>query len=94
MPSRFEPCGLTQMIAMRYGTPPIVRATGGLRDTVFHGKTGFLFDYPDAQGLRYGVDEFLRHPDLQSVAQAGMAENFSWEAPAVEYSNLYRSLVG
>jgi starch synthase len=71
-----------------------VRATGGLRDTVFHGKTGFLFDYPDAQGLRYGVDEFLRHPDLQSVAQAGMAENFSWEAPAVEYSNLYRSLVG
>ncbi|MBF6594523.1 MAG: glycogen synthase [Thermaceae bacterium] len=92
MPSRFEPCGLAQMISMRYGTPPIVRAVGGLKDTVRHGETGFLFEYPDATGLLWGVDEFLRHPNRLEVARKGMKTDFSWEAPAQQYADLYRSL--
>src|SRR5690606_30475046 len=50
MPSRYEPCGLAQLIAQRYGTPPVARRTGGLADTIVHRKTGFLFDdaTPDA----------------------------------------------
>jgi len=92
MPSRFEPCGLAQMIAMRYGTPPIVRAVGGLLDTVQHWETGFMFDSPDASGIVHGVREFLKHPDRLSVALSGMKLDFSWKKPAKEYIELYRSL--
>lgn len=94
MPSRFEPCGLAQMIAMRYGTPPIVRAVGGLKDTVRHWETGFLFEHPDRVGVLWGVDEFLKHPDRLRVARNGMQTDFSWEAPAKEYVGLYRELAG
>ncbi|MER3555502.1 MAG: glycogen synthase [Meiothermus sp.] len=94
MPSRFEPCGLAQMISMRYGTPPIVRAVGGLKDTVRHWETGFLFEYADATGLLWGVEEFLKHPDRLGVAHNGMRTDFSWEAPAKEYAELYRQISG
>lgn len=93
MPSRFEPCGLAQMISMRYGTPPIVRAVGGLKDTVQHWETGFLFEYADVGGVIHGVREFLKHPDRQSVALKGMRSDFSWERPAREYLELYQSLL-
>lgn len=93
MPSRFEPCGLAQMIAMRYGTPPIARAVGGLIDTVRHWETGFLFESMDAGGVWWGVSEFLKHPDRKQVALNGMREDFSWEKPATEYLELYRGLV-
>jgi starch synthase len=92
MPSRFEPCGLAQMIAMRYGTPPIVRAVGGLKDTVQHWETGFLFEHADAGGVLHGVSEFLKHPDRSAVARKGMLRDFSWDAPAQEYVELYRSM--
>ncbi len=94
MPSRFEPCGLAQLIAMRYGTPPIVRAVGGLLDTVRHWETGFMFDSADAGGVLHGVREFLKHPDREAVARQAMQQDFSWDRPAAAYLELYRSLLG
>lgn len=94
MPSRFEPCGLAQLIAMRYGTPPIVRAVGGLLDTVQHWETGFMFDAMDAGGVWWGVNEFLKHPNRLEVARNGMKTNFAWDGPAKEYLDLYQTLLG
>ena len=55
VPSRFEPCGLVQMIAQRYGTPPVARAVGGLKDTIEDGRTGVLFQTYHPEGLLYGA---------------------------------------
>ena len=94
MPSLFEPCGLGQMIAMRYGSVPVVRATGGLADTVQTYVTGFTFG-------QYGADEFwhalreaiylYRHdPDnWRSMQRKGMNTDFSWETSARAYQNVY-----
>jgi starch synthase len=96
MPSLFEPCGLGQMIAMRYGTLPIVRSTGGLRDSVKDGVTGFVFRDPTTQSLR-GACERMRKTFSNArmwrrMQRKAMAENFSWDAPARHYAALYRSL--
>jgi starch synthase len=94
MPSRFEPCGLGQMIAMRYGSVPVVRQTGGLADTVHEGDTGFSFvDYTsDAlwQALARGVATW-RHDrsGFQQIQQRGMAADFSWAASAAGYEQLF-----
>jgi starch synthase len=100
MPSRFEPCGLTQMYAMRYGTPPIVRSTGGLVDTVepwdpANGSgTGFRFDHADGTALLWALDQALTaHGDSRAWAQImgnGMARDFSWDRSAREYESVYR----
>lgn len=103
MPSLFEPCGLSQMIAMRYGTLPVVRETGGLRDTVapynqFTGEgTGFTFanfngdEMGDAvfRGARLYWDD---HAAWDQLVQNAMAANFSWVRSADEYMNLYHNL--
>ena len=102
MPSRFEPCGLNQMYSQRYGTIPIVRRVGGLADTVTDAThdslqagtaTGVLFDHADVPGLRYGVERaisLLRNPTArQSMQMAGMQRDFSWNAPARQYRDLY-----
>jgi starch synthase len=94
IPSRFEPCGLNQMIAMRYGTVPIARATGGLKDTIDHGNTGFLFESSHADGLLWASHGALRtyqqHPDYwQGMMRRGMAQDFSWERSAKRYEQLY-----
>ncbi len=63
MPSRYEPCGLGQMIAMRYGAIPVARRTGGLADTIDHGRTGFLFDeYSSTALLRESAKHWLHGP--------------------------------
>jgi starch synthase len=96
VPSRFEPCGLSQMIAMRYGTLPIARATGGLRDTIDHGRTGFLFELPTADGLSAAAGEAIALYDTarwDQMAAASMREDFSWLASARSYEALYRRLV-
>jgi starch synthase len=99
MPSRFEPCGLTQMYSLRYGTVPIVRATGGLADTVepddgTGSGTGFRFESPDGTGLVWALDEALRawrdRPRWERIQKNGMAKDFSWERSADEYVNVYR----
>lgn len=101
MPSRFEPCGLVQMIALRYGTPPIVRATGGLKDTVRDvagsDGTGVVFtDYSAAaltRALERSVSLFREPERLRTIQRRGMAEDFSWTRSAKEYADLYRSML-
>jgi starch synthase len=100
MPSRFEPCGLGQMIAMRYGTVPIVRSTGGLADTVrdFDPATGegngFSFRAYDSMALFAALIRALetyRHRGIwQQLVLRGMAADFSWSASARRYVELYR----
>jgi starch synthase len=103
MPSRFEPCGLNQMYSLRYGTPPIVRAVGGLDDTVedFDGwtrGTGFKFrDYtPQALQLavRRALDAWRDRRAWRGIVLRGMAQDFSWDRSARSYEELYRSLGG
>jgi starch synthase len=95
--SRYEPCGLTQLYALRYGTIPVVRSTGGLVDTVEPGVTGIRFDHYTPEGLEWAVREALGfYRDSARWARmrkAGMARDFSWEASAREYLKLYTSLV-
>lgn len=97
MPSRFEPCGLNQMYSQRYGTVPVVYATGGLKDTVEDGVTGFVFTEPSADGLWGAVRRALStYPDESAwrrMMQAGMQKDFSWEASANQYTWLYQLLV-
>ena len=105
MPSRFEPCGQGQMIALRYGTPPIVHRTGGLADTVIDADTspdegtGFVFDAPKPAGLleacRRAMSHFCAGGDAWAELQdRGMAIDWSWEAgPAEQYAASYRRAV-
>jgi starch synthase len=96
MPSRYEPCGLAQMIAMRYGCIPVARATGGLRDTITEGRTGFLFAEASAlamsAALLRALATFRDQEDWQVMQESAMAENFSWERSAFKYAALYRLL--
>jgi starch synthase len=97
MPSRYEPCGLAQMIAMRYGCVPVVRAVGGLKDTVIPNETGFIFEKAHHMSLVSAVKAALKVlPDRekwQALQRNGMAKDFSWGASAREYLKLYQSLV-
>lgn len=97
MPSRYEPCGLSQMIAMRYGCVPVVRAVGGLNDTVKHGETGFVFDKAHHMSLmgavRAGIKIYADPERWQQIQRAGMAQDFSWENSARKYLELYQALV-
>jgi starch synthase len=97
MPSLYEPCGLTQMRAQRYGAPPIVRDVGGLADTVEDEVTGFSFDpyTPEAfqKATFRGLDRF-RHPaKWQSIVRHGMASDFSWERSVAQYIDVYRRAI-
>ena len=92
MPSRFEPCGLTQLIAQRYGTPPVARSVGGLSDTIEHGRTGILYEDDNESGLLAGIVRLRLHPDAKALAEAGMARDWSWTAPAARYLSLYQEL--
>jgi starch synthase len=97
VPSKFEPCGLTQMIAMRYGTVPVVRATGGLVDSVRDGENGIVFGPYSAHALSEAI---LRVCALRESAPsvwkrlilAGMHEDFSWDKSARAYISLYKKL--
>ena len=96
MPSRYEPCGLTQMYSQRYGTPPVACATGGLIDTIEDGETGFLFSPPHANGLleavRRAVDCWRDASRWREMQRRGMQRDFSWCAAARQYAALYSRL--
>lgn len=97
MPSRYEPCGLGQMIAQRYGTPPIVRATGGLRDTVVHGETGFVFEDANVGGCSWAVNAALdwwRGPRWDEIRRNCMAQDHTWAGSAEQYEAVYASAMG
>jgi len=100
MPSLYEPCGLNQIYSLKYGTLPIVRATGGLDDTVqqYDEKngtgTGFKFWEPSAQALYFTVGwavstYFDRQEHIQQMIRVAMAQDFSWEHSARQYEALY-----
>lgn len=103
VPSRYEPCGLTQMYALRYGTVPVVRATGGLADTIEHfdpaaGRgNGSVFRDADVGGVLWGVRTALGWFDDAAAWSAlmanGMAADFSWRRQVHHYESLYRSLL-
>jgi starch synthase len=96
MPSRYEPCGLSQMIAMRYGCVPIVSAVGGLKDTIFQNETGFLFEGPTvarfATAIRKAITIFPDRTRWESMQKAGMAQDFSWTVSARQYFQLYQRM--
>jgi starch synthase len=96
MPSRYEPCGLSQMIAMRYGCVPIVSAVGGLKDTVSDGKTGFMIPKPTvgmlATAIKKSLKVYSEPVRWQAIQQAGMAQDFSWKNSAQQYLQLYQRL--
>ncbi len=97
MPSRYEPCGISQMISMRYGCLPLVRSVGGLHDTVTDGETGFAFVDTKVKSFNDAVRRALTaYPDRERWAEmqkAGMALDFSWPQSAKKYLELYRKLV-
>ncbi len=107
VPSRFEPCGLTQLCALRYGAPPIVARVGGLADTVIDANeaaiaaavaTGFQFHPPSVDALTYALDRALavsRDPAvMRRMRLNGMRVDVSWRGPAKRYAELYRTLAG
>ena len=103
VPSRYEPCGLTQMYALRFGSIPVVRATGGLADTVQHfdpatGQgNGSVFEHADPQGLAWGIAEacrwFADTPTWARVVANAMAADFSWDHQVPEYVAAYARVV-
>jgi starch synthase len=93
MPSRFEPCGLNQMYSLRYGTPPVVRATGGLADTVIDGINGFVFKEATTAALlatiQRAVATWHDRKAWQAMQADGMGRDVSWAKPAAQYAALY-----
>lgn len=97
MPSRFEPCGLGQMIAMRYGTIPVIRQTGGLNDTIRDLDNGFCFNALDSLELLNALKRaywFYSHKDLwNQMVDRAMAEDSGWEKSAKDYVKLYEKAI-
>ena len=105
MPSLFEPCGLSQLMSLRYGTLPIVRETGGLKDTVEayneYEKTGTGFSFCNYNAhemlgtIRYAERIYYdRKRDWNKIVERAMSQDFSWKNSARQYEDLYRSLIG
>lgn len=103
MPSRFEPCGLCQLMALRYGTVPVVRETGGLRDTVEpyneveHTGTGFSFANYNAHDMLNAIERakkvyYENKEDWDDMVERGMEKDFSWDRSADIYMNLYKKM--
>jgi starch synthase len=94
MPSRFEPCGLSQMYAQRFGSLPIAHRTGGLADTIENGVTGFLFGDFSAPSLLGAVGRAMKtlhsRPRLNAMRRKAMARPFDWRDSALRYARLYR----
>ena len=98
MPSQYEPSGLTQMRAQRYGTIPVARRVGGLADTIEDGVTGFLFDdYTSADFMRAAmraVDQYNETEAWREMMREAMARDFGWEKSATRYLSMYRRVLG
>ncbi|HDT12139.1 MAG TPA: glycosyltransferase [Candidatus Marinimicrobia bacterium] len=100
MPSTFEPCGLSQIYALKYGTPPLAHRTGGLADTIIDSsglQTGFLFESYNCRSFLRTLDRayslFLQKDEWTEIQKNGMNMDFSWEKAARNYLNMYQSLM-
>jgi starch synthase len=103
MPSRYEPCGLNQIYSMKYGTVPVVRATGGLEDTIqewnreLRTGTGFKFEGLSADGFLAAIDRalsvFQEKDEWKQLMRNGMTRNYGWEQPAREYAEMYEAVM-
>jgi starch synthase len=97
MPSRFEPCGLSQMYAQRFGSLPIAHRTGGLADTIEDGVTGFLFrdhSMPGFMGaIKRALTAFGSHTQFTAMRRAAMNRPFGWQRSARGYGHLYGGLM-
>ncbi|WP_441243032.1 glycogen synthase GlgA [Tardiphaga sp. 768_D3_N2_1] len=97
MPSRFEPCGLSQMYAQRFGSLPIGHQTGGLAETIVDGETGFLFTQPSTESFLGGIlrafATYGSKERLNSMRRSAMSKSFSWNISAASYSSLYRKTI-
>jgi starch synthase len=103
IPSRYEPCGLTQMIGMRYGCVPLARATGGLKDTILDYRvnpsqgTGFLFNQASPHQLsdtiRQAITIYQDKRRWRGIQRRGMKQDFSWTLSAKQYYNLYQTIL-
>jgi starch synthase len=98
MPSQYEPCGLTQMRAQRYGTIPVARRVGGLADTIEDGVTGFLFDdYTSTDFMRAAMratDQYRETEAWEEMMREAMSRDFGWEKSAARYLSVYRRILG
>jgi starch synthase len=96
MPSRFEPCGLSQMYAQRFGSLPIGHQTGGLSETIVDGETGFLFSKPSMESFLGGIwrafATYGRKNRLNEMRTSAMARSFKWQHSATDYGALYQKL--
>ena len=107
MPSRYEPSGLNQLYSLKYGTPPVVRATGGLADTIVGATestlknstaTGFSFTGYSAtelyESVRFAIELYKSRPkDFRQVVRTAMGQDWSWSRSAAEYEALYRRVL-
>lgn len=100
MPSTFEPCGLSQIYSLKYGTPPLAHRTGGLADTIIDSsglQTGFLFESYNCQSFLRTLDRayslYLQKEEWTEIQKNGMKMDFSWEKAARNYLNMYQSLM-
>jgi starch synthase len=98
MPSQYEPCGLTQMRAQRYGTIPVARRVGGLADTIEDGVTGFLFDDYTPEDFMHAamraVDQYRETEAWEEMMREAMSRDFGWERSAARYLSVYRRILG
>jgi starch synthase len=108
MPSRYEPCGLNQMYSLKYGTPPVVRQTGGLADTVVnateenladHRATGFTFGdytaYALYETVRWALALYRNRPTaFRQIVRTAMVQDWSWDRSAEAYEKLYLKIIG
>ena len=101
MPSKSEPCGLAQMVACRYGTLPVVRETGGLKDSIIdcgnEGGFGFTFKTYNADDMLAAIDRALgayaNKPDLKLLRERCMTEDFTWGRSANTYIRMYKDML-
>lgn len=97
MPSQYEPCGLTQMRAQRYGTIPIARRVGGLADTIEDGVTGFLFDdYTPADFMKSAmraIGQYAEQPGWRDMMKEAMTRDFGWERSSAKYRQVYKRVL-
>lgn len=97
IPSRYEPCGLIQMIAMKYGTIPIASDTGGLKDSILNGKNGFLFKKGQSARLKKTIERALNRMQnkdkYKKMVERAMKTDFSWDKSALLYKKLYEEMI-